>query len=295
MSKKTEPQKKTDLWVRSLSGLIIIALVLGMIATGRMSFSALMIVLGALSLYEWTRMLIPQPKAGIYQFATILAALVIAIVIYANSITTTPMFVMSGAVLLGVFMWFRGFETNTGKVVGGFFYIVFSLSYMGLLMMYTGKTVPGPFASPVFIPFDFQMLQVITAFMFIAVWASDSIAYVFGRLIGGPKLAPKISPKKTWAGLIGSMTGAAAALCLGGYILKSHFDFEIAPYAHLAAFGLFLGVIGQIGDLAISLFKRSSKVKDMGRLIPGHGGVLDRIDALLLIAPFYVYAALAVI
>lgn len=287
--------KKSDLGIRCLSGAVIIALTLGVVFAGRMPFSAFIVILSALSVFEWTRMMIPKPKAGLYHVASVLAAFLLSIVIYMNSITTLPMLVLSGAIILGVFMTFRSFDHNIGKVAGGFFYIVLSLSYLAVLMMYSGKDVPGPVGSPIFIPFDLAVLKIIIAFLFITVWASDSIAYVFGRLIGGPKLAPKISPKKTWAGLLGSMTGAALALCIGGYVLKTHYEFTIAEYWQLAAFGAFLGVIGQIGDLAISLFKRANNLKDTGNLIPGHGGILDRIDALLLIIPFYVYAVLAVI
>lgn len=290
-----KPAKKTDLWVRCMSGAIIIALTLGIIYMGRAAFAGYMVVLGAISLFEWTRMLIVKPKAGIYQFSSILAALTIAIIAYADSMDVAPMFALSGAVILGVFMAFRGFDQNVGKVTGGFFYIVISLSYMALLMLFQGVTVEGPFGGPMFIPFNGEILKIIMAFLFVTVWCSDSIAYVFGRSIGGPKLAPKISPKKTWAGLLGSMVGAAGALLIGGYILESHYDFTIAEQWQLAAFGAFLGVIGQIGDLSISLFKRVHKLKDTGNLIPGHGGVLDRIDALLLIAPFYVYAVMTVL
>lgn len=116
-------------------------------------------------------------------------------------------------------------------------------------------------------------------FLLLAVWACDIGAYAAGRSIGGPKLAPRISPKKTWAGLIGG-TVAAALVGLG---------VAIAADARSAVAALLLGalvaVVSQGGDLFESALKRRYNVKDSSRLIPGHGGLLDRIDGLLVAAP----------
>lgn len=118
------------------------------------------------------------------------------------------------------------------------------------------------------------------------VWATDSGAYFAGRAIGGPKLAPRISPKKTWAGLVGGMVCAA----LVGWAMKN----GVAPGAwRLAAASAALAVVAQAGDLAESGLKRYFGVKDSSQLIPGHGGVLDRLDGLLAVAP--AVAALALI
>ena len=118
------------------------------------------------------------------------------------------------------------------------------------------------------------------------VWATDSGAYFAGRAIGGPKLAPRISPKKTWAGLAGGMVCAA----LVGWAMKN----GIMPGAwRLAAASAALAVVAQAGDLAESGLKRYFGVKDSSQLIPGHGGVLDRLDGLLAVAP--AVAALALV
>jgi phosphatidate cytidylyltransferase len=110
------------------------------------------------------------------------------------------------------------------------------------------------------------------------VWATDSGAYFAGRAIGGPKLAPRISPKKTWAGLVGGMLAAG----LVGWAMKD----GVAPAAwRLAAISAVLAVVAQAGDLAESGLKRYFGVKDSSQLIPGHGGVLDRLDGLLAVAP----------
>ncbi|MCX5615493.1 phosphatidate cytidylyltransferase [Bombella sp. TMW 2.2559] len=124
-----------------------------------------------------------------------------------------------------------------------------------------------------------------TFFVIFAVIASDSCAYAAGRLIGGPKLAPAISPGKT---ISGSLGGVAGAVILGGGIgYWSGHGWSVSA----CVTGGILAVAAQIGDLLESAFKRWLGVKDSGRLIPGHGGLLDRLDALLLAAP--VAAALA--
>ena len=113
------------------------------------------------------------------------------------------------------------------------------------------------------------------------VWAMDTGAYLFGKTIGGPKLCPKISPKKTWAGLIGGMATSAAwgAACVAIWG---------ASFQQVMIASAVLGAVSQGGDLFESWIKRYLGVKDSGDLIPGHGGIFDRTDALLAIAPIVV-------
>ncbi len=134
----------------------------------------------------------------------------------------------------------------------------------------------------------------------LCVWGSDIGGYFAGKFIGGPKMAPKLSPKKTWAGLIGAMVSSALVLVGLQYAGPSmsaylHTDTGLNPvdtWHMVFAFGALLGVVGQIGDVSISFLKRRVGVKDTGNLIPGHGGLLDRIDALLLVAPVFLLASL---
>lgn len=127
-----------------------------------------------------------------------------------------------------------------------------------------------------------------TLTMLFIVWASDISAYFTGRAIGGPKLAPLISPKKTWAGFIGSSVGSAlVAAILASPPVLGAFHVDTVGHMSMAAYagiGFVLAMFGQVGDLFISIFKRRYGVKDTGTLIPGHGGILDRIDALMLVA-----------
>jgi phosphatidate cytidylyltransferase len=116
--------------------------------------------------------------------------------------------------------------------------------------------------------------------LFGVVWSADTMAYFSGRLIGGPKLAPKISPNKTWAGFFGGIAGAAVA----GFVVVRLVDLG----SEIAVIGLSAGaaVVAQAGDLQESWAKRYLGIKDSGRLLPGHGGVWDRLDALIVVAIF---------
>ncbi|MFO1039999.1 MAG: phosphatidate cytidylyltransferase [Geminicoccaceae bacterium] len=116
--------------------------------------------------------------------------------------------------------------------------------------------------------------------LFMVVWATDTFAYVFGRWLGGPKLAPQISPSKTWSGLIGGMAGAVAVGTVFAWFLQGRL-----VDAALAA--MVLAVVAQAGDLFESFMKRRAGVKDSGSIIPGHGGILDRVDGLMFAAPVY--------
>lgn len=126
-------------------------------------------------------------------------------------------------------------------------------------------------------------------FLFIVIWSTDIGAYFTGKTIGGPKIAPKISPKKTWSGLIGGVILA---------IITSRFFIDFSDFNNFATSipaVVFLSVFSQVGDFTESALKRYFNVKDSGALIPGHGGFLDRCDGLLFAAPlFYILISLAV-
>jgi phosphatidate cytidylyltransferase len=116
--------------------------------------------------------------------------------------------------------------------------------------------------------------------LLLVVWSTDVCAYFVGRTVGGPKLAPRISPGKTWAGLLGGIAGATLLGGLAGWAAGAGFWFP-------AAIAVVLAGISQVGDLFESGLKRRAGVKDSGHLIPGHGGLLDRIDGLIFAVPVF--------
>lgn len=112
--------------------------------------------------------------------------------------------------------------------------------------------------------------------LFAIVWGADTGGYIAGRLVGGPKLSPKISPAKTWAGAAGGLIAGGLAAAAGAPLL-----FGDAANAGHVAMGAGLGIASILGDMAESAFKRNFGIKDMSGFIPGHGGVLDRLDGMI--------------
>lgn len=161
-------------------------------------------------------------------------------------------------------------KTQILCLIFGFFYLGSAFIEMSALRLY----------------FDEGAMLVLG--LFVTTWASDSTAYLFGKTIGGPKMCPLISPNKTWAGLAGSVFGAGTALLFWNFLFL-HFESQLLTFV----FGAAMGIVGQAGDLMISYLKRKSGLKDTGALIPGHGGIMDRIDAMLLILPFYIFFCLS--
>lgn len=149
----------------------------------------------------------------------------------------------------------------------------------------------GAFFGPIYIGVPVLCLMAIrdtedlgimlTLSLFFIVWATDTGAYFAGRSIGGPKIAPSISPNKTWAGLIGGMICSGLTAVLANQFLL-HMD--ISPVI-LFVFGAVLAVLAQAGDFFESGWKRHFDIKDASNIIPGHGGVLDRLDGVLFVAP----------
>src|SRR5262245_46140947 len=146
---------------------------------------------------------------------------------------------------------------------------VFGFLYIGWMFGHLALLANGPNA------YGYLM------YLFFAVELNDIAAYSFGRLFGRHPLRSNISPKKTWEGALG---GLAVSLALPWLLW---FSFPHFRAMELILTGLIVGVGGQMGDLVISLIKRESGVKDMGAILPGHGGILDRIDSLILVAPLF--------
>ena len=124
--------------------------------------------------------------------------------------------------------------------------------------------------------------------LFFVVWATDVGGFIVGKTVGGPKLWPKVSPKKTWEGAVGG-----TLLALGAAVLMQHLFLSTAfSVSRALCLSLLIAVVGQVSDLAESVLKRSAGVKDSSNLLPGHGGFLDRFDSYLLLAPLFYYVVL---
>jgi phosphatidate cytidylyltransferase len=245
----------TELKLRVLSGVVMIAVALGALWLGGMAFWGLAALLAVLMMVEWAQM----AQASRWQIA-LAAVLAAALLLYGSMLTAAPVppALISTIELTGFVAIFLAVVSFRARLGGGLLYAV--LPAVALIFI---REQPG------------QGLM-LALWTLVIVWATDIGAYFAGRTIGGPKLAPRLSPNKTWAGLIGGMV--AAAIVGAG----------IASAAGLPSLcwvaGAPLAVAAQIGDLFESWLKRRSGVKDSGKLLPGHGGVLDRLDGVVPVA-----------
>ena len=126
--------------------------------------------------------------------------------------------------------------------------------------------------------------------LFLIIWLGDTLAYYIGTLAGKHLLAPSISPNKSIEGAIGGLLGS-----IGGALLAHYWFYPSISIANCTILGLVTGIAGQMGDLCESILKRNLNVKDSGFLVPGHGGLLDRLDSVLFSAPVFYYIHLYLI
>jgi len=210
----------------------------------------------------------PAPSPVLFMFLRLISIAVLAPPFLAAVWFGAPYFeivVIAGG-LIAVYEWWgvasSGKSRNWSWVGLGLIYILLACISLAAL-----RTLP-------------DIGRDLILWLFLVVWAADIGGYVFGRLIGGPKLAPKISPGKTWAGALGGFLAAVVVSVLFSKTLVYGHGILLPAIA-----GLTVGIVAQIGDLFESYFKRKFDVKDSGKIIPGHGGILDRIDGILLVAP----------
>ena len=132
---------------------------------------------------------------------------------------------------------------------------------------------------------DLQIGQFIVLLPLLAAWGADTCALFAGMFFGKHKLAPVVSPKKTVEGAVGGVVGGAVLVLLAALLMNTFLDLDMPIWAALVLGGVG-AVLGEIGDLSFSIIKRQTGIKDYGHIFPGHGGVLDRFDSVLFVAPF---------
>ena len=247
---------------RILSALVLAPLMLAAVWVGSPLFDLLMAGVAGIMAWEWGRLCREQEFDRGGKALAFVSALAAAIAVPAPELALVALAI--GGIGLAVF-------TRSG-------WLTFGVVYVGL-----------PVLSLVWLREAGGMGVVF--WLLALVWATDTGAYAAGRTIGGPKLAPRYSPNKTWAGLGGGMVSAAvvsAGLGLGLEMMPR----TLVSGLLLALAGAGLAVVAQIGDLFESAVKRRFGVKDSSTIIPGHGGVLDRVDGLISTAPLVALAVL---
>lgn len=245
--------RPTELKLRVVSALLLAPAVLAVTWFGGWAFAAGAALCSAILLQEWTVIVGATRRRA----AVALAVLGTAAMLLAAALGLVPLAVgLAFAVAALLWVW--------GQVSG-----VAAIGWMGTGVLYAGLT------GVVLIAFRLGTDGVIMIlFLFAVVWSTDIAAYFAGRRIGGPKLWVRVSPKKTWSGALG---GLAAALVVGALTAAL---VGRAPAALWIVSAGILSVFSQAGDLLESALKRHFGVKDSGHLIPGHGGVMDRVDGL---------------
>ena len=268
------PGGLTNLQKRILSAAVLLPLVIAAILLGHPYFTLLVAAFAGIMSWEWTAVAAhegrppsaspaPMPTAPGWRSIALLAV-VTAVAAVLNT----------------------GFEGSAMRIAGG---IIGGAVLTGIAALVTCRRRAGWFMAGVpYVALPAVALVAIRAepevgraalvWIIALVVAADTGGYLVGRTVGGPKLAPRISPNKTWSGLGGAVLGAAVAGILIGFMLN-HTNVWM-----LTLISAGLGLIEQAGDLVESAFKRHFGVKDTSHIIPGHGGVLDRVDGLLAVA-----------
>ena len=269
-----------NLMVRTLSGLVLVAVFVGAVLGSQWSFGALLLLIlvgGQTEFYKLAREtgLSPQRWMGLAVGVLLFALNFIVFRQFSRSVTDEA----GGAVLylllyiglllptLFVCELFRRSATplaNLGATLLGVLYVAVPLSLLLYVPVLAGDGVWRP--------------ETVLCYIFI-IWANDVFAYLVGMTFGRHRLCERLSPKKSWEGFFGGLAGAVVTGLAAAYALD-------ANYWVRGGLALVASLSGVAGDLVESMFKREAGVKDSGQVIPGHGGVLDRFDALLLSAPY---------
>lgn len=246
-----------DLGVRALSAAVLIPAVLADVWAGGIWFHLFVALIGILMAQEWVNIV---HKDNPLQFALHAAGAM------CGALLPLDVGLPGGIIAIAVLTAFSAIAAAREQPRGP------AWRYLGVLYV----SLPG--IALVVLRNDPAYGIAAIVLVMLMVWAADTLAYFAGRIIGGPKLAPRISPRKTWAGMGGAMAGSAlAALCVG-------LALRVPALWMLLIVAAALAVVEQGGDLFKSAMKRYYGVKDSGRLIPGHGGVIDRVDGLVAVA-----------
>lgn len=256
MAQQLAEKQFSNQTLRILSALGLIPIVITLIKLGSPYFDILAIAVAFMLINEWSRMSIKTPSSP---FPYLICILTLGILYFDFSLKRYLQYTLSTLFLFSIFHFTqRRLVKDFVFHIIGLFYISWSI-YLIIYLAHEGLTL-----------YFIWILAV--------VWASDTGAYFVGKNVGGSKLAPNISPNKTWSGFIG---GIIASMVIGttlGYYLQDLYS----TWLQMAVVSFYLSFMSHLGDLLESIVKRYFNVKDSGCLIPGHGGFLDRLDSTLL-------------
>ena len=269
-------EKMRNLLVRTLSGAVLTIVVVGAVLLSQWSFIALLLVILIGGMWEFYRLArredtIPLRWLGLAGGVALLAASTLLVFTWTDSSLLVCLLLFLFFMLLipmmfvcELFLKRQRPAADIGVTLAGIFYVALPLSMFLLLPIQIDGSVWNPW--------------VILFYIFI-IWTNDICAYLVGMTLGRHRLYPRISPNKSWEGFFGGIVGAIGMGLLAAWIMEA----DYLLWGVLAAIAAMSGVLG---DLIESMFKRAAGVKDSGNILPGHGGWLDRFDALIFSVPF---------
>ena len=256
-----------DLYLRILSGVTLVPLALLFVYLGVIAFAVLVLAVSLIMIWEWGHLVRGDVATGPRVWGTLAhldAPSVVQSVAIATSIGLTAGGHASAAFL--------------ALLVASLAMIPVTLANRPLLSAFGILYVGLAAVALVWLRGDVALGLTALVFLLAIVWTTDTMAFVFGRLLGGARLWPSISPNKTWAGFLGGVGSSGLVGGVAGYAIVG------SSSLRLAAIAVVLGVVAQAGDLGESALKRAFGVKDASSLIPGHGGLMDRMDGVVTVA-----------
>ncbi len=268
---------------RLLSSIVITILALGFTIAGGYPLALALCVISMVGLFEFYRatgVRKGDQKINALEVVGFLGMLIYYVFMMSPIVEQYLLLILISILILLMFVYVFSFPKHTaGEVMASFFGIV----YVPVMLSFIYLTRSLPYG------------EYIVWLIFISSWINDTCAYCTGILIGKHKLSPKLSPKKSIEGSIGGVVGAAVAAGLfGHFILESVVQNQNVTWI-LVIIGAVGAVVAQIGDLAASAIKRNYDLKDYGKLIPGHGGILDRFDSVIFTAPMIYFLTVILI
>lgn len=258
-------RSRRELWLRVASGIVLGAAVIAALIQGGWAFAAVWLVAGIAGYGEWIVMSRVEPREVLIALgAATLAAMVLALQQGAPALASFAVLALGAAACATVA------RTGAGR----------ARALIGLLCAGVIASVPTALRD------DATLALIGPIWMFAVVWATDITAYFVGRRLGGPKLMRRVSPNKTWSGALGGLVGAVVAgtlVAVGADLMGLTLP-RGASLPVVAGTSALASVLSQAGDLFESWLKRRHGVKDSSRIIPGHGGVMDRLDGFFAVA-----------
>lgn len=258
---------------RLLSGIVLVIFALILIITGEEVLLASTFLISSIGMYELYRVF--HIEKSIMAWISYLGVFVF----YVNlrlTFVEDAMTIAMGYMILLMFAYVFTYPKFEAKHIMASF---FGFFYVGVMLSYV---------------YQIRSLDngVYLAFLvFICSWGCDTCAYCVGKLIGKHKMSPKLSPKKSIEGAVGGVVGTALLTALYAYIFHLKMGIASQQIILLAVIAAIAGLISMVGDLTASAIKRNYDIKDYGHLIPGHGGIMDRFDSMIITAPIIFYLA----